>query len=82
MARPLRIQYPGAYYHLTCRGNDRKRIFGDDKDSGIFGVFGVIYLVYLCIWGQISTYICIFGVIYLGSNLDIGQFTTQPIDFS
>jgi len=32
MARPLRIQYPGAYYHLTCRGNDRKRIFGDDKD--------------------------------------------------
>jgi len=36
MARPLRIQYPGAYYHLTCRGNDRKRIFGDDKDREKF----------------------------------------------
>jgi len=36
MARPLRIQYPGAYYHLTCRGNDRKRIFGDDKDKEKF----------------------------------------------
>jgi putative transposase len=36
MARALRIQYPGAYYHLTCRGNDRKRIFGDDKDREKF----------------------------------------------
>ena len=36
MARALRIQYPGAYYHVTCRGNDRKRIFGDDKDRSEF----------------------------------------------
>ena len=27
MTRPLRIQYPGAYYHVTCRGNERKEIF-------------------------------------------------------
>ena len=32
MARSLRIQYPGAYYHVTCRGNDRKAIFLDDAD--------------------------------------------------
>jgi putative transposase len=32
MARPLRIQYPGAVYHVTCRGNDRKDIFRDDAD--------------------------------------------------
>jgi len=32
MARPLRIQYPGAVYHITCRGNDRKNIFGDNLD--------------------------------------------------
>ena len=32
MARPLRIQYPGAVYHVTCRGNERKDIFGDDSD--------------------------------------------------
>jgi len=32
MARPLRIQYPGAVYHITCRGNDRKVIFKNDND--------------------------------------------------
>ena len=25
MARPLRIAYPGALYHVTSRGNERKR---------------------------------------------------------
>jgi len=27
MARPLRIEYPGALYHITCRGNARDRIY-------------------------------------------------------
>jgi putative transposase len=36
MARPLRIQYPGALYHLTNRGNERKRIFRDDEDRQQF----------------------------------------------
>jgi REP element-mobilizing transposase RayT len=26
MARPLRIEYEGAFYHVTARGNDRKNI--------------------------------------------------------
>ena len=32
MARPLRIQYPNAVYHVTCRGNERQDIFHDDED--------------------------------------------------
>ncbi|MEW5784739.1 MAG: transposase [Bacillota bacterium] len=32
MARPLRIEYPGAFYHITSRGNERKKIFNDDYD--------------------------------------------------
>jgi putative transposase len=32
MARPLRIEYPGAVYHLTSRGNSRKNIFLSDLD--------------------------------------------------
>jgi len=36
MARPLRIQYPGAVYHVTCRGNERRNIFEDDEDRRIF----------------------------------------------
>lgn len=27
MARPLRIMYAGAFYHVTARGNERKKIF-------------------------------------------------------
>lgn len=36
MARPLRIQYPGAYYHVTCRGNERRKIFRGDRDRKSF----------------------------------------------
>jgi len=36
MARPLRIQYSGAVYHVTCRGNERKEIFKDDRDRKTF----------------------------------------------
>ena len=36
MARPLRISYPNAFYHVTCRGNDRRAIFRDDHDRGRF----------------------------------------------
>ncbi len=32
MARPLRIEYPGALYHVTSRGNAREDIFLDDGD--------------------------------------------------
>ena len=32
MARPLRISYPGAVYHVTARGNERKAIVRDDRD--------------------------------------------------
>ncbi|ODS31597.1 MAG: hypothetical protein SCARUB_03288 [Candidatus Scalindua rubra] len=36
MARPLRIEYPGAWYHFTSRGNERNRIFKDDTDRKEF----------------------------------------------
>jgi len=36
MARPLRIQYPDAVYHVTCRGNEQRRIFRDDVDRNRF----------------------------------------------
>jgi REP element-mobilizing transposase RayT len=32
MARPLRIEFPGAFYHVIVRGNQRQDIFFDDKD--------------------------------------------------
>ena len=32
MARPLRIEYEGAIYHVTARGNERSKIFVTKKD--------------------------------------------------
>ena len=32
MARPLRINVPGAWHHVTARGNERRRIFRADRD--------------------------------------------------
>ncbi len=32
MARPLRITYPGAFYHITSRGNEQKTVFKSKKD--------------------------------------------------
>jgi REP element-mobilizing transposase RayT len=36
MARPLRIQFPNAHYHVTCRGNARQEIVKSDGDSTAF----------------------------------------------
>ena len=36
MARPLRITRAGTWYHLTARGNERKRIYRDDDDRQKF----------------------------------------------
>ena len=56
MARSLRIQYPGAYYHVTCRGNEQKKIFSNDQDYQTFleklslslDIYNVSLLAYVC----------------------------------
>jgi putative transposase len=36
MVRPLRIEFPGAVYHVTSRGDRREDIFEDDEDRRAF----------------------------------------------
>lgn len=36
MARPLRISFPGAFYHVTARGNEQKDIFKSRRDREKF----------------------------------------------
>lgn len=36
MSRPLRIEYPGAVYHITSRGNDKQDVFLADEDRDGF----------------------------------------------
>jgi len=41
MARPLRLEYPGAVYHVTSRGNARNDVFADERDRKTFlGLLG------------------------------------------
>lgn len=36
MARPLRVEYADAVYHVTARGNERKTVFYGDADRWLF----------------------------------------------
>src|SRR5436190_10209924 len=36
MARKMRVQYPGAVYHIMSRGDHRESIFEDDQDRELF----------------------------------------------
>jgi len=33
MARPLRIEFAGALYHITSRGDRREPIYDDDRET-------------------------------------------------
>ena len=56
MARQLRIQYPGAFYHVTSRGNGRQAIYRNKEDYAIFlkklsdslEVYNVSLISYVC----------------------------------
>jgi len=36
VSRPIRLQYPGALFHVTSRGNRKQKIFRDDRDRQLF----------------------------------------------
>jgi REP element-mobilizing transposase RayT len=43
MARPLRTEYPGAFYHVTSRGNEMKPVFR--ADTGCQNFLNTLQLV-------------------------------------
>jgi putative transposase len=36
MSRPVRIEFPGAVYHVTSKGRDGQVVFSDQDDRGVF----------------------------------------------
>lgn len=36
MSRPLRLEFAGALYHITSRGNGRKEIYLEEADFELF----------------------------------------------
>lgn len=65
MARQLRIEFPGAFYHVTSRGNEKKPIFIADRDREKFlgylelahQRFKAIILVYCCMENHFHLFI-------------------------
>ena len=51
MARPLRIEFPGAVYHVTSRGDRDEDIFVDDQDRQALSRFDAEALAY-CLMGN------------------------------
>src|SRR6266540_7462989 len=41
MARPLRLEFAGAVYHLTSRGNARQKVFFTDSDCELFSKYSL-----------------------------------------
>ncbi len=50
MARPLRIEYPGAFYHVINRGNAGENIFKGKRDKEKF----LEYLEMAIFWQEVS----------------------------
>lgn len=36
MSRKIRIEFPGAFYHVLARGNNEQKIFKDKKDYRVY----------------------------------------------
>ena len=47
MARPLRIEFAGALYHVTSRGNAQQDIYIDDEDRSCICWY----------WGSVVSYL-------------------------
>jgi len=66
MTRPLRIQYPNAFYHVTCRGNEQREIFRDKEDREVFlellarslDIFDVKLAAYACMTNHFHLLVC------------------------
>ena len=55
MTRPLRIEFPGALYHVTARGNERKPIYRDAEDRQRFlqRLAGVVEIHKLAVYAYV-----------------------------
>jgi putative transposase len=70
MSRPLRIQYPGALYHITARGNAREAIYRSDGDR----------LAFLRLMAEVATRFCwrFLGYCLMGNHYHLIVETVEP----
>jgi REP element-mobilizing transposase RayT len=47
VSRPLRLEHPGAVWHVTSRGNERRQVFRDDVDrEGWLALLGKVVVLF------------------------------------
>ena len=69
MARALRIEFEGAYYHILSRGNEQRDILYDDKDR----------LLFIDTVGEVSDRFCVdvFAFVLMSNHYHILLRTNQ-----
>ncbi len=70
MPRRLRLQYPGAIYHLMARGNGRQVIVRDDVDRDRL-VEDLGKAAVRCCW-------CVYAFAIMSNHLHVVLKTPQP----
>ena len=70
MARHLRIEYPGALYHITARGNDRRPIFETVEDRP--------HLLELLTEGMERYEVRLYGYVFLTNHYHLALQTEHP----
>jgi putative transposase len=70
MARHLRIEYPGALYHVTARGNDRQSIFRTTEDR--------LHLLELLAEGLERYEVHLFGYVLMTNHYHLVVQTEHP----
>lgn len=73
MARQLRIEFPGAFYHVTSRGNEKKPIFISDRDREKF--LGYLELAHLRFKAIILVYCCMENHFHLFLQTPLGNLS-------
>ena len=69
MARAVRIEYSGAFYHVMARGNRRERIFRNEADRLLFyQTLGEAYVLLLLVC-------CYFSAPHHRGSENMGAFT-------
>jgi hypothetical protein len=78
MTRPLRIEYPGAVYHVTSRGNAQQEIVHDDGDRVTF--FDVLKSARNRFNVVVHAY-CMMGCLMLHKRHTVHPWTKQSLSF-
>jgi len=75
MARKPRIEYPGAFFHIVVRGNNREDVFRDSKDYERY----LQKFVYLCREGDITLYAYCLMPNHIHLLLEMGEVSLSKV---